>query len=1006
MGHRTLGLASAITCLCAPLLIGCGDGEEGGKTSGAGGSGGAAGAGGTAGAGGAAGSGGALLDPLFDDDRVPVTETMNVEALRAPVDVVRDKYGHVHIFARNIDDLFYVQGWMMMKDRAGMLELARRLATGRIAELYGALQPSLVDDDIAMRAIGLARVGKEMYDAIEEGSEPKRVFDSFSAGISAYSAGLNDGSLTLHSEFVGMKPEQFEPWTGADSLAMGRVQSWNLSYEAGNEIALTELWNEVLATYNDQSTDPDIVKRAGYARDVMRWTPSNDATPLTGYPDLPTSMKVIGPPPANARKAPGLVAGPKKAGLTARPKVPAGLFERARPFLRSVQKIKNLFGYDEHSGSNNWAVAGSHTESGNAIVASDPHLGFTSPMIFWPCHLVVDNPDDPAENMDVSGLAFVGIPGVILGSNAHVAWGATTSLYDVTDVWAETVTADGSGVMFKGQAVDFERIPETVKDGNGGEVSFDVLFVPHHGPIVPTIDDQHQVVPPTAASGAFSVHWTGHDPTTEIEAIFGLFRATNVDEAMATMNQFGVGSQNWMLADTSGNIAWTSHVLIPHRDPRTMTWDPATYTGIHPGFVLDGESGEHEWTGEFLDERYVPKERNPSRGWAATANTDNIGTNLDNDPTNELLSDGTPFYIGWEVAEGFRLNRIQERLDALTTGGNKTTAEAMAALQGDTKSGVGSRLAPMLVATLERAEAEKASPGTNPETAPAVADPRYDAADVADVIDALKKWGADSDYDAASGISPEDNTPVTDAAEANASKATFIFNAWFVRVLARTMEDEARRVGGRQNVRTAFTVRGFFRIVEETPANLATFDAATGESALWDNIDTVGVTERRDEVVVMALLDAIDDGNAIFGADRNTWRWGRLHTVRFDPLNPLWSGLTIPPEADPTFADGFPRPGDMWAVDASNFNTNRSAGSGLSFSYGGGPVQRFVAEMTPSGPAIRNALPGGAVADSSSKHFANQAELWRRNETHAVARSIEEIVAAYESDDEHLRFTP
>ncbi len=993
---------TALALLVASLaLAGCGEDEKKGGAGGAGGTGGSAGSGGGAGMAGSAGMGGSALPPLVDDPRVPVTETVPVDELEHPVDVVRDRHGHVHIFARTVEDALFVQGWMMMNDRAGSVELARRLAIGRLAELYGALDGTLVDDDITMKTIGLHRVAKRIYDALPADGEVKRALDAFARGISAYNERIRDGRIALNKEFLGMKPEQFEPWEGWHSIAMARVQSWNLSYDADSEISFSSRWKDALATFHAGASDPLVAVRAGYAREVIRMAPIVPAVPLTGYPDEASAAKIL-PQQAPAKLAKGgkMAMARNVVGL---PHVNRSTLQAAQPFARSVEKLKRVFGYDEHAGSNNWAVAGSHTQSGHAMVASDPHLGFTAPMIFWPAHVVVSNPTDPAEDFDLTGLAFVGIPGVILGTNGDVAWGATTTGYDVTDVWSETVTSDGSGVVFQGNPVPFERIAESVGDGRGNTYSWDVLVVPHHGPIVPAINASHEVDPPTAATGALSVRWTGHEPSSEFEAIWGMLRSKTVSEAREQMKIFGVGNQNWMLADTAGDIAWTAPAIVPFRDERALSFDPTDYSGVHPGLVLDGASGQHEWTGEFLDERYFPKMKDPASGWIATANTDNVGTTLDNDPTNDRLPDGRLFYIGFDFVQGFRLGRIQERLDAATTGGNQMTAEEMASIQGDVKSGFGARLADDLVALLERAEAERTTPGTHPDLASVVADSRYAAADVADAIDSLKKWQTEAQFEAASGIDPDDNSRVSDAVEANASKATFIFNAWLVRAMALTLEDEAGRIG-RQNAGSNYTERAFVRLMEEVPSSLPTFDPATGESALWDDIDTAPI-EKKDTILGRAFLAAIDEGNRIFGTDRAAWRWGSVHTVRFDALNPLWP-FTVPPTDDPVFAAGWPRHGDQHAVDACNFGTMRGRTADMTFDYGGGPVQRFVAEMDPAGVIVRNALPGGAVADTKSRHFSNQAELWRRNENHVVPRALEDVIAAYETGDEHLRFTP
>ena len=808
---------------------------------------------------------------------------------------------------------------------------------------------------------------------------------------------MREGKLKPAQALGGLDKKFFTDWTVADTLAMGRLQSFALSYDADSEVGFTSRIDAVRTAFDPGSTDPLVVKRKDILIDLVRFAPPVTNTPLVGYPDEATPGASAKWHQTSARHKPTNL-GLKPAA--APPRLSPALRKRVKPFFDAVQRTKDFLGGDEFAGSNNWAVAGSKTASGNAIVASDPHLGLTSPMVFWPTHIVVEN-SDPNEALEAIGVAFPGIPGVILGSNRDVAWGATTAGYDVSDAWKETVSADGTGVMLKGAPVAFQKVSETIKIAGSADYTFDVLIVPHHGPVVPTIKD-HKVEAIVPGGEVLTAGWTGHKPTREIQAILGLLRAKSVDDARASLTNFGVGAQNWMLADSKGEIALTAPAALPYRDKKAFTWDPATFSGSLPCMVLDGASGDHEWTGKLLEEKYLPKITSPSSGWIATANTDNVASTVDNDPSNDKLPNGQPFHIGCEFAQGFRMGRIEERLAAEAQG---MTPQGMADIQADHKSALGSRLATHLISALEKAEAERLTPGTHPKLAAVVADSRYAAAKIPEIIAELKAWGT-AGFSAAAGIDLSDNSLKVPAAEAADAKATVIFNAWIVRAVGRALEDEMATTG-QGSLGTNFMLRGFIRMLEEDPTTLATYDAASGESALWDDMTTAGVTETKDDRLVIALLDGVDDLVATFGADRTTWRWGDLHRIRFRSLISAWF-MDNPTVNDPVFPNGFPRHGDQWAVDASNFSIVRKLSDKLSFAYGSGPVQRFVAEMTKDGPKIQNALPGGAVLASESPYFSNEAEFWRKNETHAVAFEIDDVEASAKAAPlkEHYLFTP
>ena len=324
------------------------------------------------------------------------------------------------------------------------------------------------------------------------------------------------------------------------------------------------------------------------------------------------------------------------------------------------------------------------------------------------------------------------------------------------------------------------------------------------------------------------------------------------------------------------------------------------------------------------------------------------------------------------------------------------TLDDLAAIQGDVRSALGSRLAPRLVDALDRAQEEHASPGKHPDLAGVVADPAYDPLTAGAVRDLLAAWGAESDYAADAGIDLATNQPLDGAErEARAAQATLVFNAWLVRVLRRTLGDELARTGRTALGREA-EARAFLRLVEADPQTLATYDATTKDSALWDDLDTPEV-ESRQERFVRALLDALAWLGENAGPDPAGWRWGAHHTVTFGALIPVFGKLDIPPSDEPVFKQGFPRHGDNFAVDSSDFATAVALDGGLDFTYGHGPAQRFVVDMAPEGPKAWNALPGGAVWDHESPHFRDEAELWRKNETHAIPYTLDEVVAAFES---------
>ncbi|AUX45968.1 uncharacterized protein SOCE26_074700 [Sorangium cellulosum] len=921
----------------------------------------------------------ATFGPLGERPDLPVDARLAMDGLLSAVDVVQDKDGRPHIYAENLVDAMRVEGYLTARDRALQLEILRRTAEGRLAELFGGLDPSTIDQDIALRHIGLGRIARAQYDALPEG-ELRQMLDAYADGVTQVFRKIRSGEILLPKGVMGIPAEAFTDWSGVDSLVISRFQSYLLSYDAELDITMQQFFDAARTTFASSSAEPLAQKRAGFERDFLRFAPSEPAVTSSGYP-APAGRK-------RAEKRASPARGPGRAS-PGRAKLMASL----TGYLSAVQHAKDKIA-PEGFGSNNWAIHGSRSATGHALVASDPHLSLSAPAVWYAVSIHVTAPEgkDASRDMHVGGVTFPGIPGIILGHNEHVGWGATVAMYDVTDVYAEKLTPDGKAVLFNGNPVPLQTVEEVIAIAGREPYTYRVPIVPHHGPLLPTIVD-HAVVDPDPALGALSVRWTGMEPTKELEAIFGLLRARSVDEAQASLSKFSVGSQNWVIGDSAGDILWTTHAAIPTRAREAFAWDAATYTGILPCMVLPGD-GTAEWTG-MLPEHLIPWAKNPSAGYIATANNDPIGDSLDNDPSNGELPDGTPMYLGCSFDIGFREGRIQERIDAHE---GPLSPEDCAAIQGDIKSALGERLVPHLLRAMDRAAEERATAGTHPDLSAIATDAAYDPQRLAALRALLDGWGKEADYKAAAGIDLDTAMPLADegdgpgAIDARASEATLVFNVWLVRVVRRVVGDELGQMGF-STFNRELSAKALLHLFSADREQLATFDPAMQDSTLWDDMSTPAA-ESRDERVMRALLDALAWLDQQGGSGAAEPRWGAFHTVTFDALVPLFKSLSIPPPSDPLWSGGFPRGGDQFAVDSSDYRLSWALDESPDFRYVHGPSQRLVVELDPAGPKAWNAIPGGNVWDAESPHFRDQAELWRKNQTHLVPFLLPDVIQA------------
>ncbi|MEZ4471483.1 MAG: penicillin acylase family protein [bacterium] len=324
---------------------------------------------------------------------------------------------------------------------------------------------------------------------------------------------------------------------------------------------------------------------------------------------------------------------------------------------------------DDAIGSNNWVIGPARSADGKALLANDPHLGLSNPSVWYLVSI-----DAGEGGLHTAGASFAGLPGVILGQNADIAWGATTTNFDMSDVYLETLSPDGEGVMFNGAAVPFVKVDQTFELSDGPDVTETFLYVPHHGPVIAIDRD---------AGTAVTVKWTGHDLSTDLMFPLRMNRAKSVAEArqviLDTVTSIG---QNWIMIDREGDFAWFPYNHLPRRP-----WVSAELPSWLP---LPGD-GTAEWDG-FLDADEIPQAHAPAAGYIATANNDMTGALADGDPTN----DGLPMLQAF-AAIGFRQERIQERIEAAQSH----DLASMQSIQADVRALIGERTVPAILAAVD-----------------------------------------------------------------------------------------------------------------------------------------------------------------------------------------------------------------------------------------------------------------------------------------------------------------
>lgn len=158
---------------------------------------------------------------LYLRTALPLEEgSVRLEGLRAPVEVWRDSLGVPHIWAEGMGDMLFAQGYVHAQDRLWQMELLRRTAEGRLAEILGA---ALLPTDRYLRTVGLweaaGRAEAELSDDLREW------FDAYCEGVNAW---LREPHGALPPELVLLRIRP-RPWTPRHVLAIEKIMGLDLS---------------------------------------------------------------------------------------------------------------------------------------------------------------------------------------------------------------------------------------------------------------------------------------------------------------------------------------------------------------------------------------------------------------------------------------------------------------------------------------------------------------------------------------------------------------------------------------------------------------------------------------------------------------------------------------------------------------------------------------------------------------------------------------------------------
>ena len=497
----------------------------------------------------------------------------SISAIEDSIKIIRDKHAVPHIYANHKNDLAFGMGYVMAEDRLWQMDLFRRVAAGRLSEIFG--EKTLQADRFA-RILGFKRNAAQLVNDLP--SDQKAYLNAFVSGINHYIE-LHPDKTPVEFKVLRYKPEYF---SGTDIIALSQFQAYasnhNWEYEILRAAAVKELGEikgrqliPALTFYGPYMTRPGNHDKLEGTADVRAFSQINTRTAknqrLKNHIDAQAGKQIFA------------------------------------AMLETDKIIQALCGIEANQiHSNFWIIAGKNSKSGKPILSNDYHMPLLLPSLWYELHLIGDG-------IDAMGITLPGYPTIVAGHNRYIAWGATTAGADTQDLfWEKLNPADHDEYLYKGKYYPFKKVKETIKFRKNGKLESEELIVKvsRHGPIINGIAKNiSQDEPPLALQGVKDA------AKGQLYFTMNIYSAKNWSDFKQAIEHMRSPVWNWAYADNHGNIGYKLNGKIPIRKK---------------GYGLEPQSG---WNGDFDWQGFIPFDElpeifNPEAGYIVSANNEII----------------------------------------------------------------------------------------------------------------------------------------------------------------------------------------------------------------------------------------------------------------------------------------------------------------------------------------------------------------------------------------------
>src|SRR4030095_1244144 len=457
---------------------------------------------------------GLLFNSLSQKSFYPTSGELAVHGLKSSVKVYFDDFGVPQILAQNEDDAYFTLGFMHAQDRLWQMDLTRRVAEGRLSEIFGS---SALNFDRLFRTIGINRFAYDWYESISPKS--KQILQSYTAGVNKFIE-MHYDNLPVEFDALNYKPE---PWKPQYSLMLGRMMAWDLNIGWYSDYVLGELINKTgIERTSEIFPDSNIIL---FKKPEPEVNPDSvkENTQLNYFRDIATL---------------------------------------GNQFFRTNEGYREFFNISgSHTGSNSWVISGSKSIYGKPILANDPHLALQSPSRWYEVYL-------KGGSLDTRGMSLPGIPAIIIGNNRAIAWGLTNLMNDENDfIILNRDSLDNRKYIHNKQSYFLDSLTEKIYVKDSVESEY-VVKTTKLGPVISDLSIRGFAEHNPSAENIYkdnlmTFRWTGYEKSDEINSFYMINTSKNWEDFKNALKDFCAPAQNFTYADIYGNIGYHAAGRIP-----------------------------------------------------------------------------------------------------------------------------------------------------------------------------------------------------------------------------------------------------------------------------------------------------------------------------------------------------------------------------------------------------------------------------------------------------------